>query len=92
MHYINKEEQYKVSLGKLSSCGHLNFAFSELIDKYIEQNDLCYQTFNDVVGALDCCKMEIYRRLIAKYEDKKILENGDVNLFANNKELKSKKY
>jgi len=29
-------------------------------------------------GELDCCKREIYRRIIAPYEDKKIEENRDV--------------
>jgi hypothetical protein len=32
----------------------------------------------DVVGALDCTKDEMYRRLTSPYEDKKIEENGDV--------------
>jgi hypothetical protein len=44
---------------------------------------LCYQaqkniTRLDIVGALRCCELEIYRRLAAPYEDLKIKENGDV--------------
>jgi hypothetical protein len=31
-----------------------------------------------VIGALENCKMELYRRKIAPYEDIKIEENGDV--------------
>ena len=41
-------------------------------------NKVSYQTYNDIVGVLDCAKMEIYRRLVAKYEDAKVEENGDV--------------
>jgi len=37
-----------------------------------------YKRSNNLVGELDCCAREIYRRLIAPYEDKKIAENGDV--------------
>jgi broad-specificity NMP kinase len=33
---------------------------------------------NDVRGVLRCAQLEMYRRLIATYEDKKIKENGDV--------------
>jgi len=28
---------------------------------------------------MECAKMEIYRRLVAPYEDRKIVQNGDVN-------------
>ena len=87
MPYLNKEEKYKNSLGKLSTCGHLNYSFSETIKEYISQNKLNYQTFNDIVGAMECCKMEVYRRLISPYEDEKILENGDVGLFSEIKPL-----
>lgn len=90
MPYINKEEKYKNSLGKLSDCGHLNYSFSETIKEYIKQNDLNYQTFNDIVGAMECCKMELYRRLVSPYEDEKIAENGDVSLFEDNLDLKTK--
>jgi hypothetical protein len=33
---------------------------------------------DEVVGVLECAKLEIYRRIAAPYEDKKIVENGDV--------------
>ena len=37
-----------------------------------------YSKINDVVGAMECCKLELYRRMAANYEDKKASENGDV--------------
>jgi hypothetical protein len=37
-----------------------------------------YAIFNEVIGALECAKLELYRRLVAPYEDTKIAENGDV--------------
>jgi hypothetical protein len=33
-----------------------------------------------MIGALECCKLELYRMLIAPYEDAKINENGGVYL------------
>jgi len=32
----------------------------------------------DAIGALECAKLELYRRVAAPYEDTKIAENGDV--------------
>jgi len=37
-----------------------------------------YKRVNNLIGELECCVFEIYRRLIAPYEQKKIIENGDV--------------
>ena len=58
--------------------GELNFEITVKINKYLETHDLCYQTINDIVGALEGAKLEFYRRVVAPYEDQKILENGDV--------------
>ena len=63
---------------KIESCGELNYLFSMLSKFYIEQNGENYQRYNDIVGALEGAKLELYRRQISKYEDKKISENGDV--------------
>jgi len=38
---------------------------------------LNYTGINDCIGALECAKLELYRR-ISWYEDSKIKENGDV--------------
>lgn len=35
-------------------------------------------TDEDTLGVLRCCQLELYRRMVAPYEDKKIQENGDV--------------
>ncbi len=57
--------------------GQLNFAITTLIKEYFNSNP-CYQSINDVVGALEGAKLEFYRRVAAPYEDSKIKENGDV--------------
>ena len=37
-----------------------------------------YARFNEMIGVLECCKLELYRRVISNYEDKKMRQNGDV--------------
>jgi len=56
----------------------LNYVFTQVITEYLDNNGESYQTINDIVGALECCKLELYRRIVAPYEDQKIKENGDV--------------
>jgi hypothetical protein len=31
-----------------------------------------------MIGALECAKLELYRRLASPYEDLKIADNGDI--------------
>lgn len=58
--------------------GELNYMLTKVCLSYLEHAPLSYQQYNDVVGALEACKLEFYRRAVAPYEDKKIQENGDV--------------
>ncbi len=37
-----------------------------------------YHRMNAMIGALQCAQLELYRRVIAPYEDKKIKESGDI--------------
>lgn len=77
MPYIPKSERRKVDDLILMNAGNLNYALHQLIDKYFDQHEISYQTINDVIGVLECAKMELYRRGASPYEDKKILQNGD---------------
>ena len=58
--------------------GELNYVFSSLLDDFIEKNRKKYNTLNSVIGVLECCKLELYRRIVSPYENEKIIENGDV--------------
>jgi hypothetical protein len=60
------------------NAGELNFLITHLITNYISFKGEKYQHYNDVIGALEGAKIELYRRKIAPYEDVKALENGDV--------------
>jgi hypothetical protein len=58
--------------------GDLNYVITRLLVKHIDRVGCSYASINEVVGVLECAKLELYRRMAALYEDKKITENGDV--------------
>jgi hypothetical protein len=58
--------------------GELNWAITSLIDEYINQKGVSYAVLNSAIGVLECAKLELYRRIAAPYEDKKLQENGEV--------------
>ena len=60
------------------SIGDLNYIITRLCQEYLNTTGKNYTQYNSVVGVLECAKLELYRRAIAPYEDKKIKENGDV--------------
>jgi len=60
------------------TAGELNYCFTKLIIGYLKAKGTNYQHINDVVGALEGAKLELYRRLVAPYEDTKIELNGEV--------------
>jgi hypothetical protein len=61
-----------------NDAGELNFVISTQINNYLKRDGLSYANVNEMIGALECCKLELYRRVAAPYEDLKQKENGDV--------------
>jgi len=55
--------------------GNLNYIITQIL---LEMRPRKYSDYNALVGVLECCKLEFYRRAVAAYEDEKIQENGDV--------------
>lgn len=62
----------------ITSAGELNYLITNLVQEFIAENGKSYNTLNAAIGALECAKLELYRRIAAKYEDEKIQQNGDV--------------
>ena len=60
------------------NAGELNFLVSTFIANYIKAKGLKYAVVNEMIGALECAKMELNRVIIGPYEDEKIAENGPV--------------
>lgn len=80
MPYIKKEVRDIIDSQKLLPHfpGELNYKISSIIDQYIEDCSLSYTVLNEVIGVLECIKLEIYRRIVAPYEDNKLHDNGEV--------------
>lgn len=60
------------------NAGEVNYIVTRLINNSLKF-ELSYAKINEMIGALECCKLELYRRTAAPYEDMKIKDNGDVN-------------
>ena len=61
--------------------GDLNFTICELVAQLILKKGVGYTTMSEWIDTLPDAEYELRRRLLDKYEDKKIEENGDVPSF-----------
>ena len=80
MPYIKKDAKLRLSasLELPQNAGELNYLISLLCINTLTKWGKSYDSINKIVGALECAKLELYRRVAAPYEDEKIKENGDV--------------
>jgi hypothetical protein len=60
------------------TAGELSYAFTWVINQYLGMHADSYQTFNDIIGALEGAKAEFIRRVVNPYEDEAMKRNGDV--------------
>jgi hypothetical protein len=91
MPYIKKEDRKKIDkeiknlVEKLTNhgcdldpkVGNVNYVLSSIIWMLFD-NKPSYTNGNNLIGVLECVKQEFYRRKLAKLEDQKITENGDL--------------
>jgi len=85
--YIKKNDRKKIDnavedLSKLlGNAGEFNYAFTSLIHHYLNgSGKMRYQYLNEMIGMLECCKLELYRKILVPYENEKIITNGDVEI------------
>ena len=80
MPYITQERRDALAADERpQNAGELNYAITMIVDQYLQdQGGIRYAHLNEVVGAMECAKLELYRRLAVPYEDQKIAEAGDV--------------
>ena len=79
MPYIDDKRRVELGEGEPpESSGDLNYLISNMFNRYLIREGLTYSTINELVGVLECAKLELYRRVAALYEDKKCATNGDV--------------
>lgn len=72
---IDKIAKQLLKTGKIT--GNLNYFLFKLCKEYMKEEE-SYAGYKNFIGELEMAKLEIYRRLASKYEDQKIIENGDV--------------
>jgi hypothetical protein len=71
------EELVDEMAGEFATPGMLNYVITKIIDEWLgERTD--YEKINSAIGVLECAKLELYRRVAARYEDIKAEANGDV--------------
>lgn len=88
MPYIAKSERRRLAgllvplwdavAGQLFTAGQLNFILTKLVLRFARRRGESYAGYNEALGVLEAVKLELYRRMVAPYEDKKREENGDV--------------
>jgi hypothetical protein len=84
MPYIKQNERIKFEPSILNlandaeNAGDLNYIITSILHHYLKKKGVNYANINEIIGALECCKLEAYRRIATPYEDIKIQKNGDV--------------
>ena len=58
--------------------GELNYCIYKLSCLLIDKMGESYDNYSMCSSAMEHAKLEWYRKRLAPYEDKKILENGDI--------------
>jgi len=61
--------------------GRINYCFSRIISGVM--GSISYSKIAMVTGVIENIKQEFYRRVAEIYEDKKIVENGDIREYKN---------
>ena len=85
MLYIKKDSRKDIDrlVGQLiyavKSLGDVNYAITKFLHLIILRKKLCYDSLNSMIGVLECAKLELYRMVVAKYGNKKRMENGPIS-------------
>lgn len=75
MEELIKDIKHRMIYYRERDVGVLNYIITKLLMATFPES---YSDYNELIGVLECVKQELYRRKIAKYEDEKIKENGDI--------------
>ena len=64
-------------MGAVAAVGDMVYLFTRLLVTWLPKEPT-FDDYNTALGILEAAKLELYRRVVASYEDKKKEENGDV--------------
>jgi hypothetical protein len=82
MPYIKQQDRNRIDRGGCpKTAGELNYGIHILLEQFLSVAGENYQSYNDMIGALEAAKLELYRRRVSQYEDKKELLNGNIPFY-----------
>ncbi len=58
--------------------GVLNYLLTRILFEQADQHAPSYAMYNMLIGVLECCKQEFYRRMVVPHENRKRDQNGEV--------------
>lgn len=67
--------------------GDVNYAITTIVTKLLLRRGLSYAGINSALGCFSAAKAEFYDRVARLYEDKKIVENGDIRVYEEIEEI-----
>lgn len=79
MPYIPQQQRDELLTRNAQNSGELNFQFTQIAIQYLKDKGERYQHYNDILGALEGAKLELYRVYCTPYEQEKMEENGKVH-------------
>ena len=91
MPYVRREDRTErlvdasvMGAGEAVDVGQLTYLLVATCAEYmiINGQPFSYALFAEVIAALECTKLELYRRIGTPYEERKKQENGDVSAVA----------
>lgn len=85
MPYVDKSSRDKFRdvdfpyiVSRISKIGELNYLITKLVLCFMRFSGESYRTYNDIIGVLECVKLELYRKQASYYEDNKEKVNGGI--------------
>lgn len=83
MPYIPEAHRRSMERGwPASNAGELTYELTQVVLSYLNRCAVevgpKFGDYAEAIAALECTKLEMYRRSVAPYEDTKIAENGDL--------------
>lgn len=58
--------------------GDINYIVTRILHGVLLSCGTSYNNINSLIGVLECCKLELYRKIAAPYEEEKEEQNGSV--------------
>lgn len=71
------DPEFVIKMSGIEAVGDLNYAITKLVDYWLGEGPT-YTDINEVVGVLECAKLEVYRRVGVAIEEVACATRGDV--------------